>query len=440
MGAFDHIVAAIEASRVSVALREMTEANDFSRLESGAKRHHFLPQFLLRGFADPRGRQDSIFQLDVRNRRAPKRVGIQTAASRRRLYTVPDENGRPSNRNEGYLALVETHAAPAIRRLTDDITSITAAERATVAYFLALQTMRTPVAAADIEATANHSLRAFAGEMFSDRSAFAIRYREHYGAGATETEIEAFREEVLAEVREGGVTIGGHEAAMSTALVEALRSVPVIFAFDWTLLRARSGGVITSDRGFAIDDPSPPFPWAAQGLLSSDRAETTIPIGDTICLAIRPGEADAGMDERKLSVADLERLNLRTYGWADSYVFAARQDHLDRVRVAARRWPDRAAGPRPFCSVALIELDPEDDSLARENQRRGWPAHLRGDDGRGYDYIVIPADKPHPDLHRRADELAEARARKRAGIDPDVRIDGSISTRLVHPLDIYGPR
>jgi hypothetical protein len=38
VGEFDHIVAALQASPVWAAFKEMTEANDFSRLESSAKR------------------------------------------------------------------------------------------------------------------------------------------------------------------------------------------------------------------------------------------------------------------------------------------------------------------------------------------------------------------------------------------------------------------
>src|SRR5207248_7828851 len=88
--------------------------------KSTAKRHHFLSQFLLRGFADTHNGKDCLFQMETKNRRAPIRVDVRTAASRRRLYAVPDEDGKMSNRNEGYLALVEEHAAPALRHLLDD--------------------------------------------------------------------------------------------------------------------------------------------------------------------------------------------------------------------------------------------------------------------------------------------------------------------------------
>jgi hypothetical protein len=126
----------------------MGVSGDFSRLDRNqAKRHHFVPHFLLRGFALEHNGNDRLFQMETASRGARRRVDLGTAASRRRLYTAIDEDGEPSNRNEGYLALVESHAAPVLRQLMDNPESLSPAERATISFFVALQTMRTPAAA-----------------------------------------------------------------------------------------------------------------------------------------------------------------------------------------------------------------------------------------------------------------------------------------------------
>src|SRR4051812_9706005 len=140
MGEFDHIVAALQSSPVVRAFTEMGVSGDFSRLDRNqAKRHHFLPQFLLRGFAHEHNGNDRLFQMETASRGAPRRVDLRTAASRRRLYTAIDGDGEPSNRNEGYLALVENHAAPALEQLIKDPASLSPAERATISFFVALQ-------------------------------------------------------------------------------------------------------------------------------------------------------------------------------------------------------------------------------------------------------------------------------------------------------------
>lgn len=105
MGEFDHIAAALKASPLTAAFMEMAASNDFSRLDKNpAKRHHFLPRFLLRGFSHTHKGKYCVFQMEAKSRRAPLRVDIRTAPSRHRLYAAPGEDGELSNRNEGYLA------------------------------------------------------------------------------------------------------------------------------------------------------------------------------------------------------------------------------------------------------------------------------------------------------------------------------------------------
>lgn len=437
MGEFDHIVLAMEASPLTAAFQEMAESGDFSRLDTNtAKRHHFLSQFLLRGFASAHSGKDCLFQMEAKSRRAPIRADVRTAASRRRLYAVPEEDGTLSNRNEGYLALVESYAAPALQRLLDDPQALSPGDRATIAFFLALQTMRTPAAAEQVTAIANAALQTAASELYSDRRAFAESYRDYFGDGASKEEVERFRQETLAQIRDGRLRIGGKAAALSTGLIHAIENVPMLIEFDWTLLRAPSGGFITSDRGYAIDDPTPLYPWTAQGILSSPNSATSVPLSDTACLLLRPLPTGCRLTVQEADEREVETINLRTYGWADQSVFARAQETLVSVRVAARRRPGDVVRPRPFAQVALLQPDPNDNTLADANRRRGWPPQLPNKQGELRDYIVIPIDQPNPELRKLADDLTERRARKRAGVAADEPFEGRIEQRPIHPLDL----
>jgi hypothetical protein len=436
MGEFDHLVAAIEASPITAAFKLMVDSDDFSSLDkNAAKRHHFVPQFLLRGFAETRTGKDALWQMNTRSRRAPIRVDIGTAASRRRYYAVPDEDGTLSNRNEGYLALVEEHAAPALRHLVEEPETLSQGERATIAFFVALQTMRTPAAEQQMIALANAAFQNWASEFYSDRRAFAERHREHFGQGASEDEIEQFRQEMISQVRDGRLRVGGREAALSTGLVHAIENVPMLIEFDWTLLRAPQGGFITSDRAFAIHDPAPRFPWSAQALLSSDMTETTIPLSDEACLLMRPQPMGCRLTVRDAAPSEVETINLRTFGWADEYVFGSSQAALVGLRLATRRRPADVVRPKPFAQVIGLEPDPEDSSLARANLQRGFPAQLLNAKGELRDYIIVPCDTPHPELRALADELAERRARKRARVGSDEPMEGRLTHSAVHALD-----
>ncbi len=254
MGEFDDIADALRATPIFEVFAPMVEAGDYSALETEARRHHYVPQFLLRSFSHNHGGKPHVFQMETSGRRAPYRVGLRSAAVREGLYTLVDENGEASNRHEGWLAVIEGKAAPALQHLLGDPDALTVADRMTVAFFIATQWMRTPLAAQQVMVIANVAFRTAASEQFSDRRA---------------------RQECIAQVRGGRVQVavrGG--GAFAQALWFAVEQVPMLFAFDWILLRG-PGGLITSDRGIAIHDPAPAHPWSSQGFLSSPRVEVT---------------------------------------------------------------------------------------------------------------------------------------------------------------------
>jgi hypothetical protein len=136
---------------------------------------------------------------------------------------------------------------------------------------------------------------------------------------------------------------------------------------------------------------------------------------------------------RDASASEVETINLRTYGWADEYVYGRTQEALVAVRTASRRRPADVIRPKPFTQAALIELDPDDNSLAEANRRRGWPAQLPNARGELCDYMVISGDRPNAEEWALADELTERRARKRAGVGPDELFEGRIINRPLYP-------
>jgi hypothetical protein len=295
--------------------------------------------------------------------------------------------------------------------------------------------MRTPAAAEQMTTVANAAFKTAASEFYSDRRAFAARHREFFGEGASDEEIEQFRQAMISEIRHGRLRLSGREAALSNALTHAIGNVPMLIEFDWTLLRAPDG-FATSDRGYAIYDPTPPYPWAWQAILSSENSETTVPLSDTACLLMRPVPMGGNLTVREASAREVEAINLRTYGWAAEYIFGRTQEALVAIRAAVRRRPAQVVRPKPFNQVVLLEIDADDDALAEANRRRGWPPQLPDEKGELHDYIVIPSDKPSADLWALADDLAERRARKQAGVGPDEPLEGRIINKPLHPLDV----
>jgi hypothetical protein len=79
VGEFDDIIAAMEASPLMAEVKAMGVSGDFSKLDrNAAKRHHYVPQFLLRGFADPGDGGRRIFQMPTRSRKAPRAYPVRS--------------------------------------------------------------------------------------------------------------------------------------------------------------------------------------------------------------------------------------------------------------------------------------------------------------------------------------------------------------------------
>ena len=191
--------AAFRASSLFQELERLGKRGPDPIPDTDAKRHHFIPQFLLRRFLAP-GR-DRLHQLDVESGR-PQAIAPAGAASRRHFYSVVDDEGSRHNKIESFLSIVEGYAADALNRLLADPQALQPGDRATLAYFFRLIGVRTPHAAARAAAVSNAIATVMSAGRVIHPDVFARDYREAIGEG-TDEEIEAMRLEMLAALREG---------------------------------------------------------------------------------------------------------------------------------------------------------------------------------------------------------------------------------------------
>jgi hypothetical protein len=128
---------------------------------SEPKRHHFVPQMLLRSFAAPDG-DEQIWQLRVRDDSPPVRLAISNAAVVKNYYT--HFRDRPHKENdlfwEKLMADWESKAAAALRELEADPDHIRGPAQALVV----LQLIRTPLGQAQMALQAEANRR----RVFSD--------------------------------------------------------------------------------------------------------------------------------------------------------------------------------------------------------------------------------------------------------------------------------
>jgi hypothetical protein len=111
--------------------------------QSEAKRHHFVPAFLIAQWATPpRDRNGRLYQLDKATGR-PTRVRASEVGHIRQFYAVVNPQGDRDTATETALSMVDGQAAGIVTSmLAGNVPSDE--ERAELALFLAFQDMRTP--------------------------------------------------------------------------------------------------------------------------------------------------------------------------------------------------------------------------------------------------------------------------------------------------------
>jgi len=122
------------------------------------------------------------------------------------------------------------------------------------------------------------------------------------------------------------------------------------------------------------------------------RAET-IPLARDVCLLLEPIEPRRERRLLRVGSDAVDRVNLRTWRFADRHVFADSQATLDRLRRLARRSPSKVSHPRAKRNVLTFRAPPGNDRFAAANRSRRWPARVNVG-GVDHDYVLAPDENP----------------------------------------------
>jgi hypothetical protein len=154
--------------------------------------------------------------------------------------------------------------------------------------------------------------------------------------------VEGDRRRYLRAIQEGGVRIRLSEKrnvgldAMVTGLIEG--GLAMAHA-DWWIIHPMQGSLVLNDCGYARITPAEELP-IERGIL--------FPLRSDAGLIVAPPTSDATQVYRAACTrSNLETMNLRTYGWADEFIFGHSQDAVSSVRAAARKSPKRSRPPDP---------------------------------------------------------------------------------------------
>lgn len=315
------------------------------------KKHHFLPEFYLRGFC----RDSSLWTYDLEkdqyDPRRPEIFGIK-----KHFYSITDSEGKRDPHVEKQLAKVEGRVAPVFRRLDEaPDRSLSRQETKDLALFAAFMKFRV--------LEFHNWLEGFAETIFKERAKTevqtveAVRQQLESMEGITSSDLE-HAEEIFRRVQEGEYGIELNPDYRVTEMVEqANQFAEVLFQSNWALIKApENSSFAVSDnplvnfyprsvrhlveeqtQGFNLDRMEDPYSLSSQGITSRHMVKC-LPLSQHLCLLMG---SNKGLF-KKTHTADRQQvreINENIARFAVRFLVARDESLLRRL---TRSIPDRA--------------------------------------------------------------------------------------------------
>jgi hypothetical protein len=219
-----------------------------------SRRHHTVPQFYLRGFADA----DQVLTVELPGTRRFKQ-SVKDASVVTDMYALHGhEDGDDVIERE--LSRVESAAAKVFGRVTSGTWPLPVEDRVTLAYFMAMQATRTQG-----QRRLGDSIAAFAAKMHigaGGKDVFAAQLRQNDGGISNEQVSRMWKQAVSAE----GPPIALTDAEWVTQMLEmAEKLTSYLLGRPWVLFKFQRRSLVTSDSPVGLIRDRDSKPWEGVG-------------------------------------------------------------------------------------------------------------------------------------------------------------------------------
>ncbi|MGT2440884.1 DUF4238 domain-containing protein [Bradyrhizobium betae] len=302
-----------------------------------ARKHHFVPQMYLSGFANASG------QLWASDASIPKafRAGSANIAAERDWNKL-EIDGVPADALEKELGNFEGVIAPAIKRVRETASFGQAGQdREDIINLVTLLAVRNPRTREGIQQIETDLLRAILVEPFKDPKRWdavveQMKAAELWPEGEP-TDFDGFKK----YVEDNKDKLHAHKNMTLEMELEALsRIYPFFDARRWRILKAKegTGGFVTTDHPVCVHKPGAPVNYGqlyAPGFGMADR-DIVFPLSFKVCLI---GRLDGEEDVMEVDLHNVASVNATVMGFAlkqiyslDDQFYYTRSPHLPMGR------------------------------------------------------------------------------------------------------------
>lgn len=283
------------------------------------KRHHYLPQFYLRRFAE----EDGYLWVFDRSQQHLRRERPKSIAVRKHYYSTEDQEGNKDATMEEFFSFLEGKSKRVFDKL-DENSDINLEDRYYLATFMGFLACRIPA----FERSLNEAITGFAEVLMRknvDSPGFAQRF-------------DKSPEELTEYINSGELSLAANG---NMRLENILNQGPIVaralFSQRWRIVRAPSKtSFVTSDRPFGIVVPDEiPFPYRNRpwGILSPE-VIAAFPLSCQTCLFMQGKQMVEAINERVASRDEVRNINLAVIKETETYAMARNKKHLESLARA----------------------------------------------------------------------------------------------------------
>jgi len=285
------------------------------------RRHHIVPQFLLRQFADEDGNVTVYDQeLEKEWTTSTRKIAVE-----RDFYTVDTHDG-PSDIAEDALAKLEGEACSALGRLLSGVFPPTREDREMISAFLAVQLTRGRHLRSVVN-TAASQMMTMTARLYAEHPKGLKKLMIESGINTNPTDADV--EEMAAEFHEMDVNVGMPNNFFVRSMFEPLPDFIPFFANRHWMLVEGSDFVITDEPINLISHR--PHSFFGAGLMTAD--EIVVVLSPTRALALLHPPELTGKNpgpERQVKLPTDQLANWRRGLWSGAHRFVFRRPSTPR--------------------------------------------------------------------------------------------------------------
>jgi hypothetical protein len=245
-----------------------------------SKRHHYLPQFYLRNFAD----KDGLLWIFDRDRSEYRQQSIKNTAVQVDYYTLQGQNGRKHIEIEEFLACLESDTKPVIEKI-DRKRRISMEEKKVLAAFVSFLKVRVP----DFEKTVNElsekMIKEISKIMFSSKETADTLIKKYEKEVGIDSSLTA--EKLIELTKKNNYRVKFNRThSIQTMVNSGLALESFFLSLKWLFLRAPTNTTyITSDNPFVLLPPRDYQMKSIYGVgILTPGAKKIIPLTANTCL------------------------------------------------------------------------------------------------------------------------------------------------------------